>query len=108
MRLEILSDDVRVTPVGYKTLSVEIDCDVWNVVSQLSPNDVIANMSISELLDGISGEVCADHFGDNLINHFTIDEVLEQFPIEDIIKHIGHEKFKSYIREIFIDDIINK
>lgn len=106
MKLEISADSVNVTSGGYKSISLEVECDVSDVVSQLSPNDVITNMSVSDLLDAIDDENCVNHFGSNLISHFSIDDVLEYHSIEDIINHVGKEKFKDYIREIFIDDIL--
>lgn len=107
MRLSLSSDEANITPSGYRSFNVELECDVSDVVNQLSPGDVISNMNVNELLEGIGDEVCVGHFGTGLISHFTIDEVLEYHTIEEIIKHIGHEKFKSYIREIFIDKIID-
>ncbi len=108
MRITIQSDDANITPGGYKTFNVELECDTKDVVNQLSPGDVISCMPIDELLDGIGDDVCVGHFGTRLLEQFTIDEVLEYHTIEDIIKHLGHDKFKSYIREIFIDKIIEK
>jgi hypothetical protein len=106
MRLDISADDVKVTPGGYRALSVEIECDISDVVKNLSTNDVITNMSVSDLLDEIGDEVCAGHFGSSIVSHFTIDQVLEYHSIEDIINHIGEENFKDYIRDIFIDKIL--
>jgi hypothetical protein len=109
MRLSLPSDDANITPGGYKAFNVELDCNVADVLNQLSPEDIVNNFyQIDDLIESIGPDSCAYHFGTELLDHFTIDEVLEKFPIEEIIKHIGQDKFKNYIREIFIDKVIDE
>ena len=108
MRLNIPAEEIVVTPGGYKTFNVDIECDPSNIVSQLSPCDITNNIDIDSLLTEIGSKNCVNHFGEELLGDFTIDDVLEYFSIEDIISHIGEDKFKDYIRDIYIDKIIDK
>lgn len=108
MRLSLSSDDANITPGGYKSFNVELECNPSDVVNQLSAKDISDNFNdLDDLIESIGVDSCVYHFRTELLEQFTIDEVLEQFPIEEIIKHLGHDKFKSYIREIFIDKIID-
>ena len=109
MRITIQSDEASITPGGYKSFSVEFQCNESDLVNQIPAEDIAKNYNrLDDLIDAIGIDSCTYHFGSELLEKFTIDEVLEQYPIEEIIKHIGQDKFRDYIREIFIDKVIDE
>lgn len=107
MKINISTDEATITPGGYRSFSVDFECNPSDIVNQLDVEDITTNYNrLDDLIDAIGINSFAYHFGSKILSHFTIDEVLEQFPIEEIINHIGQDNFKNYIREIFIDKII--
>lgn len=108
MRLEVSASDVRVSPGTYREFNVEVECYESDVVNQLSAKQVAETMSHIDLLEHIDIDECVRHFGTELIGKFTTDEILEEVPIEEFIKAVGQERFKDYIRDIYIDNILDK
>lgn len=108
MNLNISASDVKVTPGNYRTFELEIECDEKDVVSQLSGKQITDNISHDDLIEYIDIDTCVNHFGTELIGKFTPDEILSEVPIEHFIKSLGEERFKDYIRDIFIDNILDK
>jgi len=108
MKLELSASDVNVSPGSYREFNIKIECDERDVVNQLSAKQITENMSHVDLLEHIDIDTCVSHYGTELIGKFTIDEILEEVPIEEFIKAVGQERFKDYIREIYIENILDK
>ena len=107
MKINISTDDATIRPDSYRSFTLDFECNPSDIVNQLEAEDIAKNYyQLDDLINEIGIDSFAYHFGSKILSHFTIDEVLEQFPIEEIINHIGQDKFKNYIREIFIDRII--
>lgn len=108
MKLSISSSDIQISPGNYNSVSVELDCEPTELINQLEVKDITDTVDHSDLLEHIDIDTCVNHFGSELIGHFTPDEVLEVIPIEEFIKSVGQEQFKSYIRDIYIDGVLGK
>lgn len=112
MTIEFEADNVEIKPGYYKSMSC---------VAEVSPDSVLKEFDIPTVVDHFKGDAhellseidkqqgvsfIANHYGSELISEFHLDEILEVYTIEDIIKHIGEEHFKNYIRDIYIDKIL--
>lgn len=107
-KMELKVDSVDVKPSSYNYLDCTIEVDEDEVIGHFSTREIIDIVSESVILEEIKPYDIVDHYGVDLLPHFSIEEILDYFSIEDIITHIGEESFRSHIRDIYIDDILKK
>lgn len=107
-KMELKVDSVDVRPSSYDYVDCTIEVDEDQVLGHFGTKEIIDIIGESVILDEIKSYDVVDHYGDILLSHFSVSNILEHFPIEDFIEYLGEDVFRTHLRDIYIDDILKK
>lgn len=105
MKIKIPCNEANLTAKNSYQIEAELHCNLEDITTNMSYDE--KSKLHENLLDDFGCGYSAGHFGNEILKYFKVDDILEIFDIESIIKTVGRENFKNYLREIYIDKVID-
>lgn len=70
-------------------MEVKVEVDEQEVINSLDVGEIFK-------MSGIDGGMCKDCFGDDLLNEFTLQEIINYFGDSNLLDEIGESRVVAY------------